>query len=224
VDPNGTHACQELNFEKHGKGSKFEYNKKAQFAVELVDLYHRLSQLRADSCGAVYHEHSTIHGYSLIVSTRFAIATGLYDIGPLQDGGLLQYDVLVPSPSQTVPVCTTVDHVRLHAYNGLPSTRSSCDKPTRDKVVELFQGLHNLYPRHPPFGPSADPFIFRFSHGDLHSQNILIDPSAQTRLLESSTRNAQGFVLGGLIDRCWMASRRSRAILIRDISSEKFCQ
>jgi Ser/Thr protein kinase RdoA (MazF antagonist) len=65
---------------------------------------------------------------------------------------------------------------RLLAYNGLPSTRSSYDKPTRDKVVELFQGLHALYPHHTLFGPSADPFIFRFCHGDLHHRNILIDP------------------------------------------------
>jgi len=101
----------------------------------------------------------------------------LYNSGPLQDGALLQYAILVPSPSHTVPVFTTANYVCLLAYNGLPSTRSPDDKPTRDKVIELFEGLHALYPHHPLFGQSTDPFIFRFCHGDLHHQNILINPS-----------------------------------------------
>jgi hypothetical protein len=39
---------------------ELEYVKKAQFAVDLIDLYHQLSQLRADSCGAVYHRCTDI--------------------------------------------------------------------------------------------------------------------------------------------------------------------
>ena len=108
---------------------------------------------------------------SLCGSDRF------YDIGPLQDCALLQYPLIVPSPSQTPPVFTATDYVRLLALNGFPSTRSSYDKPTRDRVIELLQGLHSLYPHHPLFGPSSDPFIFRFCHGDLHDGNILVDPT-----------------------------------------------
>src|ERR1700689_457393 len=32
-----------------------DYDKRAQFAVDLVDMYDQLSQLRAHCCGAVYH-------------------------------------------------------------------------------------------------------------------------------------------------------------------------
>jgi hypothetical protein len=44
-------------------------------------------------------------------------------------------------------------------------------------VIELFQAVRSLYPNHPLFGPSADPFIFRFCHGDLHDGNIFVDPT-----------------------------------------------
>jgi len=181
---------------------ELDYDMKIRFAIDLVDMYDQLSQLKADACGAIYHstrQSKDIHLTSssqTIRSPRWKPLSsssigalrahcdhplcdrdGLYQIGPLQDGALLQYAVLVPSPSQTPLVFTTADYVRLLAYNGSPSTRSSYDKPTRDKVVKLFQNLHALYPHHQLFGPSADPFIFRFCHGDLHDGNILIDPS-----------------------------------------------
>ena len=85
-------------------------------------------------------------------------------------------------------VFTTSDYFcpSLLVNNGLPSTCSSYDKPTRDKVVEPFQNLHALYPHHPLFDPSADPLIFRFCHGDLHDRNILVDPTAGkiTRIID----------------------------------------
>src|ERR1700729_1957689 len=31
------------------------YDKKARFALDLVDMYDQLSQLKADCCGAIYH-------------------------------------------------------------------------------------------------------------------------------------------------------------------------
>jgi hypothetical protein len=102
---------------------------------------------------------------------------GFYEIGPIQDCALLQYSLVVPPPSQTPPVFTTVDYVCLLAYNSCPSTCSAHDEPTRDKVVELFESLHALYSHHPLFGPCADPSILHFCHGDLHDGNILIDPT-----------------------------------------------
>lgn len=179
-----------------------DYDKKARFAADLVDVYDQLSQLKADSCGVIYHSTrrspdivSTSQSHTIRSPRWKALSSsslrtlrahcnhplsdsdGLYEIGPLQDCALLQYSLIVPSPAQTHAVFTTADYVRLLAYNGLPSTRSFYDKPTRDKVNDLFQSLHALYPHHPLFGPSADPFIFRFCHGDLHEGNILINPA-----------------------------------------------
>jgi hypothetical protein len=181
-----------------------DYDKRAQFAVDLVDMYDQLSQLRAHCCGAVYHStrrsaddlSSPTHSSQIIRPPRWkplssnslrslrahcdqplSNSDGFYEIGPLQDCALLRYPLIVPSPSQTPPVFTTTDYFRLLALNGFPSTRSSYDKPTRDKIIELFQSLHSLYPHHPLFGPCTDPFIFRFCHGDLHDGNILIDPT-----------------------------------------------
>jgi hypothetical protein len=33
---------------------ELEYDRKARFAVDLVDMYDQLSKLRADGCGAIY--------------------------------------------------------------------------------------------------------------------------------------------------------------------------
>ena len=187
-----------------GKAWKeLNYDKKARFTADLVDIYDQLSRLRADCCGAIYHSTrrsmdilSATSSLQIIHSPRWRALSlkslrslrahcdhplcdgdGLYELGPIQDCALLQYPLVVPPPSQTPLVFTTADYFRLLAYNGFPSTRSSYDKPTRDKVVELFRSLHALYPHHPLFGPSADPLIFRFCHGDLHDGNILVDPT-----------------------------------------------
>jgi hypothetical protein len=61
------------------------------------------------------------------------------------------------------------------AFNGNPPARSDFDLPTREKCVELFQSIHKLYPNSTVLGPSADASNFRFSHGDLHDGNILVD-------------------------------------------------
>lgn len=181
-----------------------DYNKRAQFAVDLVDMYDQLSRLRAHCCGAVYHNtrrsaddlssptfssqiirparwkplsSSSLQSLRAHCNQPLCSPDDFYVIGPLQDCALLRYPLTVPSPSQTAPVTTTTDYFRLLALNGVPSTRSPYDKPTRDKIIQIFQHLHSLYPHHPLFGPSADPFIFRFCHGDLHDGNILIDPT-----------------------------------------------
>ncbi|KIM75939.1 hypothetical protein PILCRDRAFT_826771 [Piloderma croceum F 1598] len=183
---------------------ELDYDMKARFVGDLVDMYDQLSQLKADSCGAIYHStRRSMDLFYLPLSSTYAIRSprwkplssmslqslrahchhplcdsdNFYEIGPIQDCAVLRYALVVPPPSQAPPVFTTVDYVRLLAYNGCPSTRSAHDEPTRDKVVKLFESLHALYSRHPLFGPRADPFIFRFCHGDLHDGNILIDPT-----------------------------------------------
>ena len=101
-----------------------------------------------------------------------------YNLGPLNDISLLRYNLVVPSPSQTLPTFTSHDYVKLIAFNGNPSARSDYDLPTREQCVELFQSIHNLYPNSTVLGPSANAFNFRFSHGDLHDGNILVDPQS----------------------------------------------
>jgi Phosphotransferase enzyme family len=101
-----------------------------------------------------------------------------YQLGPLHDISLLKYYLTVPSPSQTLPVFTSDEYVKLVAFNGNPSTRSEFDLPTREKCLELFQSIYNFYPNSTAFGPSVDTSNFRFSHGDLHDGNIFIDPQS----------------------------------------------
>jgi hypothetical protein len=98
-----------------------------------------------------------------------------YELGPLNDISLLNYRLTVSSPSQTLPTFTSDEYIKLIAFNGNPSTRPDYDFPTREK---LFQSIRNLYPNSTMFGPSADASNFRFSHGDLHDSNILIDPQS----------------------------------------------
>ena len=183
-----------------------ELPQKRRLALDLIDLYDQLFRLKADSCGGIY-QSNLVDDYDLLAkptsdlsrikhprSPRWAplsaeslrmlrshcnhpINNG-YELGPLNDISLLKYGVAVPSPSQTLPTFTSDEYVKLVAFNGNPSTRSDYDLPTREKCVQLFQSIHNLYPNSTVFGPSADTSNFRFSHGDLHDRNILIDPQS----------------------------------------------
>ena len=177
---------------------------KRRLALDFVDLYDQLFRLKADGCGGIY-QSSLVYDYDLLAkpasdfsrinyprSLRWAplsveslrmlrshcnypINNG-YELGPLNDVSLINYRVAVPSPSQTLPTFTSDEYVKLIAFNGNPTTRSDWDFPTREKCVQLFQSIRNLYPNSTMFGPSADDF--RFSHGDLHEGNILIDPQS----------------------------------------------
>ena len=177
---------------------------KRRLALDLVDLYDQLFQLKADGCGGIY-QSSLVDDYDLLPkptsdfsrikyprSLRWAplsaeslrmlrshcnypIDDG-YQLGPLNSISLINYRLTIPSPSKTLPTFTSDEYVKLLAFNGNPSTRSYYDIPTREKCVELFQSIRNLYPNSTMFGPSADDF--RFSHGDLHEGNILIDPQS----------------------------------------------
>ena len=109
-----------------GKAWKeLDYDKKAQFTADLVDIYDQLSHLRADCCGAIYHStrrsmdiSSTTSSLRIIHSPRWKALSskslqslrahcerplcdgdGLYELGPIQDGALLQYPLVVPTPS-----------------------------------------------------------------------------------------------------------------------------
>ena len=167
---------------------------KQRLALGIIDLYDQLFRLKADGCGSIYHSINSVDDYGLPRSPRWAplslrslrmlrshcshsINDG-YELGPLNDISLLNYRLVVPSPSQTLPTSTSDEYVKLIAFNGNPSTRSNHDFPTREKCVELIQSIFKLYPNSSVFGPSADASHFRFSHGDLHEGNILIDPQS----------------------------------------------
>jgi Phosphotransferase enzyme family len=170
-----------------------QLTQKRRLAQDLVDMYHQLSRLKADCCGSIYHSVESVDDCNLGArSPRWkplsaqslhllrshcshSIANG-YTIGPLNEISLLDYRLSVPSPSETFPTFTSDDYVQLVAYNGKPTTRSDYDLPTREKCVELFGSIHRLYSQSSMFGPDADRTNFRFSHGDLHEGNILIDP------------------------------------------------
>ncbi|KAE9395298.1 hypothetical protein BT96DRAFT_885800 [Gymnopus androsaceus JB14] len=188
-----------------GEGwEQLDYTQKRTLALDLVDLYDQLSRLKADGCGGIYHkvvnsEDSSIPGTTIRSSSRSLRWSSLspeflralrshcnhkvtiknhYELGPLNDISLVNYRLTVPTPSQTMPIFTSDEYVKLIAFNGNPSTRSTYDLPTREKCVELFQSIYKLYPNSTVFGPSADACKFCFSHGDLHDGNILIDPQS----------------------------------------------
>ncbi|KIM36094.1 hypothetical protein M413DRAFT_31995 [Hebeloma cylindrosporum] len=172
---------------------------KRRLALDLIDLYDQFSLLKAEGCGGIYQSVKSTSDSSRVNlkhprSPRWAplspeslrmlrthcnhsLDNG-YALGPIHDIALLKYRLVVPSPSQTLPTFTTDEYVKLIAFNGNPSTRSHDDLPTREKCVQLFQSIQNLYPNSMVFGPSADASNFRFSHGDLHDGNILIDPQS----------------------------------------------
>jgi hypothetical protein len=202
---------------------ELDYGKKARFAVDLVDMYDQLSKLRADGCGAIYHSTrrstdiislATPYSSQIICSPRWKPLSsnslrslrvhcdhslhdgdGLYEIGPLQDGALLQYEVFVPSPSQTPPRETKL---------------SSSFKAYTPYIFVIHSSVH---PRIPLYFVSV---IVTYTIATSSSTR------EQARLLGSSTGNALASVLGGQTWR-WMASRRPREIFIRDISKQ-FCR
>ncbi|KAF9474276.1 kinase-like protein [Pholiota conissans] len=181
---------------------------KRRLALDLVDLYDQLSRLRAAGIGSIYHSVYSVDDRNIVVKSiigdkchtryprsprwrplsaesltllkthcSYPVKDG-YNLGPLNDISILNYKLSIPSYSQTMPVFTTEEYVRLVSFNGNPTTRSDFDLPTREKFVELFQSLHTLYCDTTVLGPRKAAFGFCFSHGDLHEGNIFIDPQS----------------------------------------------
>ena len=171
---------------------------KRRLALDIINLYDQISRLRAAGCGGIYHSFNSLDDCELLAkhrrSPRWApvspeslrvlrshcdcpIGNG-YQLGPLNDISLLKYRFTIPSPSQTMPTFTSDEYIKLLTFNGNPTARSDCDLPARDKCVQLFQSTRNLYPNSPVFAPSTDLSHFRFSHGDLHEGNILVNPQS----------------------------------------------
>lgn len=178
-----------------------------RLALDIVDLHDQLSRLTADGCGSIYHsmggfqDNCGLSRESTSASTKCSrslrwntlsdkllrslsslcshpLGNG-YQLGPLNDINLLQFNLAVPSPAQTMPVFTSEDYVKLLAFNGNPTTRSDDDFPAREMCVDLFLHVQNLYPNSPLLGPSrVDTSKFFFSHGDLHGGNIIVDPKS----------------------------------------------
>ncbi|KAF9480949.1 hypothetical protein BDN70DRAFT_856012 [Pholiota conissans] len=181
------------------------FPQKRRLALDIVDIYDQLSRLKADGIGSIYHNtvaaddavlltkssmsmshnSSGTRRWAPLSSESLRLLKGLckrsvkdgYNLGPLNEISLLKYELAVPSPSQTPPTFSSEDYFKLIAYNGNPPTRSDYDLPTREKFVELFHRIYNLYPTSQVLGPSSDSANFRFSHGDLHEGNIFIDPT-----------------------------------------------
>ncbi|KAE9390693.1 hypothetical protein BT96DRAFT_980162 [Gymnopus androsaceus JB14] len=178
---------------------ELDFAQKRTLALDLVDLYDQLSRLKADGCGGIYHkvinsEDSSMSGTSSSRSLRWSSLSpeslralrshcnhkvtikNQYELGPLNDISLVNYRLTVPSPSQTMPIFTSEEYVKLIAFNGNPPTRSAYDLPTREKCVELFQSIYKLYPNSTVFGPSADARKFCFSHGIIDWESAAFRP------------------------------------------------
>ncbi|KAJ3576833.1 hypothetical protein NP233_g174 [Leucocoprinus birnbaumii] len=179
-----------------------QLSQKRKLALDLIHLYDELYRLKADGCGSIYHRIDSVDDRELFINSNSTIkhsrsrrwvplspeslrmlkghfsrsVQNTYILGPINDIAILNYREAVPPPSQTLPVFSSEDYVKLLAFNGDPPTRDYYDLPTREKCVELFQNIYTLYPNSTAFGPYADLTNFRFSHGDLHDENILVDP------------------------------------------------
>ncbi|KAJ3567085.1 hypothetical protein NP233_g6601 [Leucocoprinus birnbaumii] len=180
---------------------KLQLPQKRRLALDIIDLHDQLFRLKADACGGLYHIVDSVDdhraGNMKSVNSRpprwaplsieslhtlnnlcnYSIHNA-YKIGPIHSFSLLDFNQEVPSPSQTLPVMTSGDYVKLIAFCGNPPTRGYYDLPSREKCVELFENIFGLYTNSSALGPNADPLNFRFSHGDLHDENILIDPQS----------------------------------------------
>ncbi|KAF5393481.1 hypothetical protein D9757_000497 [Collybiopsis confluens] len=173
-----------------------QLSQKKTLARDLVDVYDQLYRLKEDGCGGIYYgANPTMYDLaSFSRSPRWALLSPEslrllrshchhpikdgYELGPIHDILLINYQLMVPTPSQTMPVFSSKEYVKLIAFNGLPPTRSYFDIPIREKCVELFQHIQTLYPKSPLFGEQSDASSFRFSHGNLREGNILIDPQS----------------------------------------------
>ncbi|KAJ3575684.1 hypothetical protein NP233_g939 [Leucocoprinus birnbaumii] len=177
---------------------------KRKLAIELVNMYDQLSRLKADCCGGIYHCFGSVDDWAVTAASSSTSRMknlrtsrweplrpeslrglrsycncsiqGAYKLGPINDFSLLYFVQAIPPPSQTPPTFTSEEYFKLLAFNGNPPNRGYYDLPTREKCVELFQSIWKLYPNSTVFGSQADRSTFCFSHGDLHSGNIFIDP------------------------------------------------
>ncbi|KAJ3793056.1 hypothetical protein GGU11DRAFT_801172 [Lentinula aff. detonsa] len=150
---------------------QLQYPQKQTFARNLIDVYDQLFRLktrRMDNLSSARRsprwQPLSLESLRLLRShCNHSIDNG-YELGPLQDISLIDYRLVVPSPSQTMPTFTSEEYFKLVAFNGNPPTRSDFDLPTQEKC---------LY-----FVWTSEPYNFYFSCGDLHEGNILIDPQS----------------------------------------------
>ena len=165
---------------------------KQRLARDVIDIHAQLSKLKADGCGAIYHSVHSVDDFNLSRTPRWRPLSinslrmlrdycshslkGGYKLGPLQSVPLVNYRLTVPPPAKTRPVYSTQEYVSLVAHNGHPTTWSRYELFARETCINLFELVHNLYPHSRLLGPLADGSGYCFTHGDLHVQNILVDP------------------------------------------------
>ncbi|KAF5378921.1 hypothetical protein D9757_008726 [Collybiopsis confluens] len=179
-----------------GVWDRLKHSQKRTLARNLADFYSQLSRLKADGCGGIYYSVDAVDDSNLTSRTPRWIGAPLpresllllkshcnhhvgstYKLGPIHDLSFLNYGIVMPTPSQTMPVFSSEQYIRLVGYNGNPPTRNERDSIERQKCVDLFQSIRSLYPDSSLFGP-LDTDCFRFSHGDLHESNILVNPNS----------------------------------------------
>lgn len=104
-----------------------------------------------------------------------------FRIGPMNDVTLLDYPNQVPA-SLCGPFDSEFDFLEAFAFRGRPPTRpnNKLDRWAFNKVFEVYHTIRPLYRGF--IGSSSDlpDETFHFSHGDLSSWNILVDPQSGT--------------------------------------------
>ncbi|KAF5336200.1 hypothetical protein D9757_015443 [Collybiopsis confluens] len=174
---------------------QFNYPQKQTLACNLVDFYDELFRLKVDGCGGLYHSPNSVDGFDLSRTPRWlgaplsaeslcllrslcshSISSG-HRLGPIHDLSLINFHLVMPTSSQTRPVFSTDEYVKLISNNGNPPTRNDWDLMVREKCLVLIQSIQKFY-RHSPFFGSSAASDFRFSHGDLHDGNVLVDPQS----------------------------------------------
>lgn len=100
-------------------------------------------------------------------------------VGPINDVTFLDYPRQV-SPSRCGPFRSELEFLEAFAFRGHPPTRSD-DKLERWAFEKVFEVYHAVRPLYRGFGSSSNADqgdTFHFSHGDLSSWNVLVDPES----------------------------------------------
>lgn len=80
------------------------------------------------------------------IGVTHAIHNG-YELGPIHDISLLTYYLTVPSPSQTLPIFTSTEYVKLVAYNGNPPHQVQIRSPNSRKMCRALPKHIQLVPQ-----------------------------------------------------------------------------
>ena len=171
-----------------------DFQQKLRAATDMANIMSSLFRITAPQCGSVARsirhcaprfcfQDPSLSSAQVFSSIHFLIddqndVGSVHNIGPINDITFLDYPNQIP-PQFCGPFDSERQFMQAFAFLGQPPTRKGgkMGRWAFEKAIEVYDALKQL--QQPPSKPPIsleDRETFHFAHGDLHDDNILINP------------------------------------------------